>query len=139
MVTGAVYASTMAGSGVTNHGGTFQPGATVEVIDRCLRALGERLPNPQWAAHEAVIRWDITQGIVSRTYQMLLTDASCSVSEEAPVHPRVMVGISLTDLVPLSVGQLDLMEAFMSGRVRLSGDLGLARQLQTCLEQAPPA
>jgi putative sterol carrier protein len=50
-----------------------------------------------------------------------------------------MVSITLADLVALAAGQVNLMDAFLGGRVRLSGDLGSVKLLQASLDEGPAA
>jgi hypothetical protein len=115
------------------------PDATADVIERCFQALRVRVPATRWVGHEALIRWDIGHDAIVSTCQMLLGDDGPHTSDGVPDHPRAMVGITLTDLVALADGKINLMDAFLSGRVRLSGDLGSIKLLQASLDEAPEA
>jgi putative sterol carrier protein len=86
---------------------------------------------------ETALRWDITTDSGTRSYEMVIDSSGCRVSTVPTALPRVMVGISLTDFVAMVEGRLVLMSAFLAGRVRLSGDLGLAQQIETGFEKQP--
>jgi putative sterol carrier protein len=113
--------------------------SAADVIERCFQTLSARLPAARWAGHEALIRWDISLDSVVCTYQMALGEDGCRTSVGVPTdHARAMVGITLADLITLADGQINLMDAFLGGRVRLSGDLGSVRMLQASLDEGEP-
>jgi putative sterol carrier protein len=113
--------------------------ATADIIERCFQTLRVRLPAAGWVGHEALLRWDISHDSTVNTYQMLLSEDGCQTSDGMPDHPRAMVSITLADLVALAAGQVNLMDAFLGGRVRLSGDLGSVKLLQASLDEGPAA
>jgi putative sterol carrier protein len=86
---------------------------------------------------ETALQWDITTESGTCSYEMVIDSTGCRVSAVASSLPRVMVGMSLKDFVDLVEGRLALMSAFLAGRVRLSGDLGVAQQIQSGFETPP--
>jgi len=59
-----------------------------------------------------------------------MADGQCTVSAGADDAPRVTLGLSLSDLLRFIAGQLDGMQAFMSGKLKLSGDMMFATTMQ---------
>jgi putative sterol carrier protein len=76
------------------------------------------------------VRWDIITPAGTRSYQMTVDAGSCQVTPGVPPSPRVMLGVDLPDFLRLVAGRLDGMQAFMAGRLRLSGDMGVAHNLE---------
>jgi putative sterol carrier protein len=102
---------------------------TDEAIDRAFANLEQSFQSRPLDIDRAVIRWDIATGTGTQTYQMVLEEGQCAISPGVPAAARVMVGLSLAEFLRLAEGDFDGMEAFLSGRLRLSGDFLLAEQL----------
>jgi hypothetical protein len=75
------------------------------------------------------VQWDIITPVGIRQYTMTLEAGIFEVKAGVPPSPRVMLGLNLPDFLRLAAGQLDGMQAFLAGRLRLSGDLLFAQKL----------
>jgi putative sterol carrier protein len=64
-------------------------------------------------------------------YYLAVKDQACSV--QTGVHPAPQVTLSMTgeDCIGILTGRLDGPSTFLSGRLQIAGDLGLAIQLKT--------
>lgn len=102
-------------------------GAAVKEI---FSQMPERL-NPDAAAGvDATIQYDLT-GDGGGSYSCSIKDGACQVSEGAADSPTMTVTIDAADFIDLLGGKLDGMSAFMSGKLRIGGDMGLAMKLQS--------
>jgi len=91
--------------------------------------MGRRLQPERVAGQPAVVQWDVTAPDGPHRYQLCVAEGACSVHEGASEKPRVTLALALPDLVRLAAGTLDGMQAFLAGRLRVSGDLMLAQQV----------
>ncbi len=66
---------------------------------------------------------------------VVLDDGKISVSEGAMVHPQLTVKISTENAEKLMSGSLDPMMAFMTGKIKLAGDISLGMKLIGLLKQ----
>jgi hypothetical protein len=128
------------------------------VVRRVLEGLGARLRDrprdrsddrlDDWRDREfdqpTVVRWDVTAQSATRSatlsFQMVAADGGWVVAPgvaAAPATPAAMIGLTLTDLLKLAGGRLDGMQAFLTGRIRLSGDLLLARVMLSAWPPQP--
>ena len=82
------------------------------------------------AGQSAVAQWDITAPDGSHTYQVKMADGECTVTQGAGDPARVTLGLMLPDFLRFVSGQLDGMQAFMSGKLKLSGDMMFATTMQ---------
>lgn len=55
------------------------------------------------------------------------------VEEGETASPNVTLSMDATDFLAMTKGQLSPMSAFMQGRVKIKGDMGLAMRLQSVL------
>ena len=66
---------------------------------------------------------------------VVLDDGKISVSEGAVVQPQLTVKISTENAEKLMSGSLDPMMAFMTGKIKLAGDMSLGMKLIGLLKQ----
>ena len=55
---------------------------------------------------------------------------------DIPVEPTTTVSVSASDAEALARGELDPLQAFMSGRIRVTGDMALVMQIQVIGDRA---
>jgi putative sterol carrier protein len=66
-------------------------------------------------------------------YHISLKDGSADVGEGIPENPNITITMKSEDFVDLATGKLDGTMAFMSGKIKIKGDMGLAMKLQSVL------
>jgi hypothetical protein len=58
---------------------------------------------------------------------------------EIPGQPTATLAVSETDIAAMQSGELNPLEAFMAGRIRVEGDMTLVMQMQAISMQAQQA
>ena len=87
------------------------------------------------APPDAVIRWDIGDEDGVETWYLVFADGRARTTTQAPEHnPRTTLSASPLDFLRLAAGTEPPMALFQSGRIRISGDLFFAAQLQSMFE-----
>lgn len=77
---------------------------------------------------KATIQYDIT-GEGGSTYHVDIADGKCSVKEGAAAAPNLTLTMTAPDWVDMVGGKLNGQMAFMSGKLKIKGDMGLAMKL----------
>ena len=114
--------------------------------DELLAAVGEAAPSYQAfieqtmagmvealdpaAAEDCVIGYEITTPDGMYAYRVEVRDGAVTTEEREPTDARVVLGLSLPDYLRLINGLLDGTQAFMSGRLKLRGDVMFAPQIE---------
>ena len=78
---------------------------------------------------DATYQFDIS-GSQGGQWYMVIKDASCEVHQGTSADAKITVNISDENFVKLISGKLDGTMAFMTGKLKLKGDMGLAMRLQ---------
>jgi putative sterol carrier protein len=63
-------------------------------------------------------------------WQILINNDKCEVKEGAHPSPNITISMSAQDYLDMVAGKLNPQMAFMSGKLRISGDMGLALRFQ---------
>src|SRR4051794_27786909 len=101
------------------------------VLTQVFDAMKERFAPEKAAGQSAVVQWDVNAPDGTHTYQFKVADGAASWAQGTGDAPRVTLGFSLADFLRFVAGQLDGMQAFMGGKLKLSGDMMFATTLQT--------
>ena len=63
-------------------------------------------------------------------WTLVIANGTCR-AEAGAVAPNLTLRVSVADFLALAGGQLDAATALMTGRLKITGDLGLAQRFQT--------
>jgi putative sterol carrier protein len=84
-----------------------------------------------------VIQYDVTASGKTHTFQLKVANGKCEVGRGAGGPARVTLTLALPDFLRLVSGKLNGMQAFMTGKLKLGGDMMFAQTMQGWFQ--PPA
>lgn len=64
-------------------------------------------------------------------WHAIIKDETCEVKEGAHSSPNITISMTAQDYLDMVNGKLNGQMAFMTGKLRISGDMGLALRLQS--------
>ena len=80
------------------------------------------------AGVDATIQLNLT-GDHAGAWNLVIKNSQCSLSQGTAPEPKLTVSADSNDLIKIFTGQLDGMQAFMQGKLKLIGDISLAMKL----------
>ena len=86
----------------------------------------QRFDSSAAAGTDAVFQYDISDG---GEWFVTVQDGSCAVAEGSSDEPTVTLRMDSTTLEEVMSGEVDGMQAFMTGRIQADGDIMLATKL----------
>lgn len=90
------------------------------------------------AGASADIQYDIETDEGPKNWKVEIADGKCTTSEGSLDSPRITLQLKLTDFVRLILGLADGTQLFMSGKLKLKGDMMFAMQMQKFFDQPKP-
>ena len=83
----------------------------------------------------ATVQYDITTEDGLKQWSVKFDNGTCSVSEGPATDPRLTMALPLVDFVRLIFNQVQGPQLFMSGKLKLQGDMMWAMQMQNYFER----
>ena len=83
------------------------------------------------AGQSAIVQYDVSASDGVHSYQLKCGDGKCVVQKGGGEPSRITLGLSLPDFLRLIGGKLDGMQAFMSGKLKIGGDMMFAQTMQS--------
>lgn len=63
-------------------------------------------------------------------WQAIIQNETCQIKEGPAASPSITISMTAQDFVDMITGKLNGQVAFMSGKLRIAGDMGLALKMQ---------
>ena len=103
------------------------------------KVIFERMPErflaDKAAGRTAVIQYDINHPDRTESWQVTVADGQCSTAAGAEKEATVTLITSAPDFLRLISGKLNGVQAFMSGKLKIKGDMMLAQTMQGWFDQ----
>ena len=78
----------------------------------------------------SVIQFNLS-GDDAGTYHAIIKDGTIEVKEGTHASPNMTLTMTGKDYVDMTIGKLNGQMAFMQGKLKIAGDMGLAMKMQT--------
>jgi putative sterol carrier protein len=101
------------------------------VLRQIAEAMVERFQPDKAAGESAVIQWDIQTPDGIHSFHLTVSDGTCATRKGVASSPRVALSLTLVDFLRFIAGKMDGMSAFMSGKLKVTGDLMFAQMMQS--------
>jgi putative sterol carrier protein len=92
-------------------------------------------PPEKAAGLDADIQINLT-GEGGGAWTIRFADGKVTATEGQAPSPRLTVATSLADITAIADGKLDGMAAFMQGKIKLTGDVGLAMRMVSLFQRS---
>ena len=100
------------------------------VLDGVFQGMADAFLPDKAAGQSAIVQYDVTVAGQPHTYQLKIGGGRCEIVKGRADTPRVTLTLALPDFLRVVAGRLPPVQAFMSGKLKLSGDMMIATAMQ---------
>ena len=100
------------------------------LLDQVFDGMQQAFQPEKAAGQSAVVQWNVDAPGSTHSRAVHIADGTCKVELGTAENPRLTLTLTLADFLRFVSGQLDGMQAFMSGKLKLGGDIMLAQTMQ---------
>jgi putative sterol carrier protein len=101
---------------------------TMPTVQETFDAMPGRFRSDKASGTNATIQYEIS-GDGGGTWNAIIKDGSCAVSQGAAASPNLTLQIAAQDWLDMLSGKQSGQMLFMSGKLKVKGDMGLAMKL----------
>ena len=99
------------------------------MLDGLFDSMKEAFVPEAAAGQSAVIQYDIDTPVGDRSYQISVTSGNCAIMKQGAETARVTLKVSLPNFIRMMAEELNGMAAFMTGKLKISGDIMFSQNL----------
>jgi putative sterol carrier protein len=107
------------------------PGGIDGFLDQVFEGMKSSFDPQKAGGQQATVQYELTAPDGTRSYVMRIADGRCEVERGMAESPRVSIKMGVGDFLRLIAGKLNGMQAFMTGKLKVSGDLFFAQTFQS--------
>ena len=104
--------------------------ATPQEVADIFAVMATRLLPAKAEGVNATIQFNLS-GDNGGLYWLKIADGKCEAGQGAVENPKMTLKAAADDWHAVSTGKMNAMQAFMSGKIKIEGDMGMAMKLQT--------
>jgi putative sterol carrier protein len=112
-----------------------QEGGVDGVLEKVFDGMSGSFSPDKAAGQQAVVQYEITAPDGSHEYAMRIADGRCEIEKGQAESPRVSLRIGLADFLRLITGAANGMQLFMTGKLKVAGDLFFAQTYQSWFDR----
>ena len=101
-----------------------------EVLKNIFDGMQEAFKPEKAQGVNSTIQYDVETEAGTKTWNAKIENGTCVTSEGPAPDPRLTLKVDLVDFIRLIFGQADGTQLFMSGKMKLQGDMMFAMQMQ---------
>jgi putative sterol carrier protein len=112
-----------------------QEGGVDGVLDQVFAGMVASFNPDKAAGQQAVVQFEINAPDGPRVYAMRIADGRCEVDKGRAESPRVTIRMALGDFLRMITGAANGMQLFMTGKLKVQGDLFFAQTYQSWFDR----
>jgi putative sterol carrier protein len=107
-----------------------QEGGAAKFLDGVFEGMSSAFNASKAGGQEATVQYEISAPDGTHGYAMRIADGRCAVERGTVESPRVTIRAALPDFLRLITGKANGMQLFMTGKLKVAGDLFFAQTFQ---------
>ena len=112
-----------------------QEGGIDRVLDQVFAGMAGAFNPARAGAARATVQYDIASPEGTKHYRMRIADGRCQVDRGPAEQPKATLRVGLADFLRVVAGTLNPMQALMTGKLKVAGDLFFLQSMQAWFDR----
>ena len=101
------------------------------VLDRIFATMQSMFRPEQAEGQDGVVQWEVDDGSSTHVYHVIMEGGTCRTASGPADAPKATLSFTLANFVRFMAGEMNGIQAFMTGKVRISGDVMYAQRSES--------
>lgn len=107
-----------------------QEGGSAKFLDGVFEGMSTAFNPSKAGGQQATVQYQITAPDGTHSYSMHIADGRCQIERGPAESPRVTIRAAMPDFLRLITGKANGVQLFMTGKLKIEGDLFFAQTFQ---------
>lgn len=134
-ITPEQFAQLVRGASDDEIGSTIRSAGTEQVLDKIFDGMQQRFLPDKAQGVDAVILFVITDDGTEHPYALRVADGTCEIDKTKPDGPKTTITTDVVSFAKLVAGAAEGPQLFMTGKLRVAGDLMFSQRVMTFFER----
>ena len=100
------------------------------VLERIFATMQSMFRPERAEGQDGVVQWEVDDGNSTHVYHVTMDAGTCVADAGPAVAPKATLNFTLPNFLRFMAGEMNGIQAFMTGKVRISGDVMYAQRME---------
>ena len=100
------------------------------VLERIFATMQSMFRPEQAQGQDGVVQWEVGDGESTHVYHVIIDAGTCRIGAGPADAPKATLSFTLPNFLRFMAGEMNGIQAFMTGKVRISGDVMYAQRME---------
>ena len=100
------------------------------VLDRIFATMQQMFRPDRAVGQDGVVQWEVDDGASTRVYHVIMDAGTCRTATGPADTPTSTLSFTLANFVRFMAGEMNGIQAFMTGKVKIGGDVMYAQRME---------
>lgn len=100
------------------------------VLERIFTTMQSMFRPDQAQGQDGVVQWEVADGDSTHVYHVIMEGGTCRAVAGPADAPKATLAFTLPNFLRFMAGEMNGIQAFMTGKVRISGDVMYAQRME---------
>lgn len=100
------------------------------VLERIFTTMQSMFRPERAEGQDGVVQWEVDDGTTTHVYHVVMEAGTCRAATGPAEAPKATLSFTLPNFLRFMAGEMNGIQAFMTGKVRISGDVMYAQRME---------
>jgi len=102
-----------------------------DILERIFTTMESMFRPDRAEGQDGVVQWEVDDGDSTHVYHVITEGGTCRAGAGPADAPKATLSFTLSNFLRFMAGEMNGIQAFMTGKVRISGDVMYAQRMES--------